>query len=112
MDTDDIAVPDRFEKQLKIFETFPQVDVVSSWIDEFEGTPEHIISTRKLPEYPFQIYKYAKKRCPINHPAAMFRKSAVLLAGGYQLFPLFEDYYLWIRLLLNEPFFIIFRRAY
>lgn len=31
----------------------------------------------------------------------MFRKSAVLAAGGYQHFPLFEDYYLWIRMLIN-----------
>ena len=31
----------------------------------------------------------------------MFRKSAVLAAGGYQHFPLFEDYYLWIRMLMN-----------
>lgn len=31
----------------------------------------------------------------------MFRKSAVLAAGGYRHFPLFEDYYLWIRMLMN-----------
>ena len=31
----------------------------------------------------------------------MFKKEAVLAAGGYQHFPFFEDYYLWIRMLLN-----------
>lgn len=31
----------------------------------------------------------------------MFKKDSVLFAGGYQHFPLFEDYFLWIRLLLN-----------
>ena len=31
----------------------------------------------------------------------MFRKSAVLKAGGYKHFPLFEDYYLWVRMLMN-----------
>lgn len=31
----------------------------------------------------------------------MFRKGAVLAAGGYQHFPLFEDYYLWVRMLMN-----------
>ena len=31
----------------------------------------------------------------------MFRKDAVIAAGSYQHFPLFEDYYLWIRMLLN-----------
>lgn len=101
MDTDDIAHPDRFEKQLEAFESFPQVEVVSSWIDEFIGDKDNVISTRKLPEYPYQIYRYAKKRCPVNHPAVMFRKNSILLAGGYRHFPLFEDYYLWIRLLLN-----------
>ena len=29
----------------------------------------------------------------------MFRKQAVLKAGGYLPFPLFEDYYLWARML-------------
>lgn len=101
MDTDDIAVPDRFEKQLKIFEKYPEVGVVSSWIDEFEGTPDNVISTRKLPEFHYQLLGYAKTRCPVNHPAAMFRKEVVLFAGGYMPFPLFEDYYLWIRMMLN-----------
>lgn len=101
MDTDDIARFDRFEKQLAVFEKYPQVEVVSSWIDEFEGSPENVISTRKLPEFPFEIYRYAKKRCPINHPTVMFRKNSVLFAGGYRPFPLFEDYYLWVRLLIN-----------
>ena len=95
MDTDDIASPDRFEKQLEAFRRFPQVEVVSAWIDEFSGEKNNITSTRKLPEYPYEIYKYAKKRCPVNHPVVMFRKNSILLAGGYRHFPLFEDYYLW-----------------
>ena len=101
MDTDDISLPNRFEKQLEIFKKYPQVEVVSSWIDEFELEPENVISTRKLPEYPYEIFKYAKKRCPINHPVVMFKKDSVLFAGGYKPFPLFEDYFLWVRLLLN-----------
>ncbi len=101
MDTDDVAMPDRFERQLSVFEKYPQVEVVSSWVDEFEFTPDNVISTRKLPKYPFEVYQYAKKRCPVNHPAAMFKRSSILFAGGYQPFPLFEDYFLWIRLLLN-----------
>ncbi|MBD5331384.1 MAG: glycosyltransferase [Bacteroides sp.] len=101
MDSDDIAKPYRFEKQIVVFQKYPQVEVVSSWIDEFIDTPENIISTRKLPEYPYQIFNFGKKRCPINHPAVMFKKESILFAGGYQHFPLFEDYYLWVRLLMN-----------
>ncbi len=101
MDTDDISLPTRFEKQLAVFDKYPEVDIVSAWIDEFIASPENIVSTRKLPEFPFEIYEYGKKRCPINHPVVMFKKSAVLLAGGYRHFPLMEDYYLWVRLLLS-----------
>lgn len=101
MDTDDIAKPDRFEKQLKVFQDNPNIDIVSSWIDEFESDVCNILSTRKLPETHEGICRYAQKRNPVNHPVVMFKKSAVIAAGGYQHFPLFEDYFLWVRMLLN-----------
>lgn len=101
MDTDDIAKPDRFKKQIEIFQKYPNIDIVGAWIEEFENNPSNIISIRKLPETSEDIYKYAKKRCPVNHPVVMFKKSSVLAAGGYQHFPLFEDYYLWVRMLKN-----------
>ena len=101
MDTDDIAKSNRFERQLDIFEKYSEIDVVGAWIDEFEGDVSHVISTRKLPEWHDEIVHFAKLRNPINHPVVMFKKEAVLAAGGYQHFPFFEDYYLWIRMLLN-----------
>lgn len=101
MDTDDIAKPDRFQKQVEVFEKHPEIDVCGAWIDEFEGNIDKIISTRKLPEWHNNIAAYAKKRNPINHPVVMFKKSAVVKAGSYQHFPLFEDYYLWVRMLMN-----------
>lgn len=101
MDTDDIAKSDRFQKQVEIFSQYPDVDVCSAWIDEFEDKVTNVISTRKLPETHEEIALYAKKRCPLNHPVVMFKKSAVIAAGGYLHFPLFEDYYLWVRMLMN-----------
>ena len=101
MDTDDVAKTNRFELQMKVFEEHPEYDVVGAWIDEFEDSISNVISTRKLPENHDEIYKYAQKRNPINHPVVMFRKTAVEAAGGYKHFPLFEDYYLWVRMLLN-----------
>ena len=35
----------------------------------------------------------------------MFKKHAVLAVGGYMHFPLFEDYYLWARMLINGAMF-------
>ena len=99
MDTDDIAKRNRFEKQIDVFQKMPEVDVVGAWVDEFEDNCNNVISTRRLPEHHKDIYKFAQMRNPINHPVVMFRKSAVLAAGGYRHFPLLEDYYLWVRML-------------
>ena len=101
MDTDDIAKPDRFQKQVEFLKANQDVDVVGCWTDEFIGDTDNIVSQRKLPEFHNDIIKFAKHRNPINHPTVMFRKKAVLDAGGYKHFPLFEDYYLWIRMLKN-----------
>lgn len=101
MDTDDICKPFRFEKQIAAFENHPEYDLVSSWIEEFVDTTDNIRTVRTLPEMPEQIREYGKRRCPVNHPVTMFKKSSVMQAGGYQHFPLLEDYYLWARMLVS-----------
>jgi len=99
MDTDDIALPQRFEKQLDIFIKNKDIDICSSWVSEFNDDENKIVSYRKVPENHDEIEKFAKRRNPMNHPAVMYKKSVVEKAGGYQHMPWFEDYYLWIRML-------------
>lgn len=100
MDTDDIALPDRFEKQLKVFGN-SEIDICSGWISEFDKDEEEILSYRKLPELHHEIINFARKRCPINHPAVMYKKAVVEKAGGYQKMMWFEDYYLWGRMIVS-----------
>ena len=57
---------------------------------------------RKVPKNDSEIKKYMKFRCPFNHVSVMFRKSAVMAAGGYQDLFWNEDYYLWIRMAENN----------
>lgn len=83
MDTDDISKPERCEKQLKRFEERPELAIVGAWVDEFTVSPEQIVSTRAVPTDSDAIYNFAKKRSAFNHPAVMYRKSAVLAQGGY-----------------------------
>lgn len=101
MDTDDICKSNRFEKQISFMENHGNVDVCGAWIEEFENSPEIITSIRKVPESHAEIYKYGKRRNPINHPVSVFRKSKIESVGGYIHFLLFEDYYLWARMLVN-----------
>ena len=111
MDTDDISMPDRFETQIKYMEEHPETDVLGSWIDEFIGSPSNIVSTRKLPEHHDKIREFAKKRNPINHPTVVFRRTAVEKAGNYRHFLLFEDYDLWVRMILNGAKFHNIQRS-
>lgn len=102
MDTDDICVPGRFEKQIKYMEIHPEVDIVGGQITEFIGAPDNIVSYRRVPLDNDSIYKYMKSRCALNHVTVMFKKSAVLKAGKYQDWFWNEDYYLWIRMMINK----------
>lgn len=101
MDSDDISKPDRCEKQLEVFEMYPDVSVVSGTIEEFFDDPERVVSRRQLPEFHDEIIEYAKSRNPFNHPCVMFKKEDLIRAGGYQDFYLLEDYYMWIRMLMK-----------
>lgn len=104
MDTDDQCYPTRFEKQIKFLEEHPNIDVVGSLTTEFtdDGNGvKKILSTKYFPETVEETERYSWKRCPVEHPAVIFKKQAVLKAGGYQHCLLFEDYHLWARMLVN-----------
>lgn len=105
MDTDDIALPHRFEKQIQYFNknAIPAVnyliDVCGSWVDEFDDDENNILSTRKLPEFHHAIATFSKKRNPVNHPSVMYKKDVIIKAGNYQPMDHFEDWFLWVRVL-------------
>ena len=101
MDSDDISKPNRFEVQLAILNKYPDIDVIGAAVDEFTTSTSDIISTRRLPKEGKDLFNFARKKNPINHPVVIFKKKAVLEVGSYLEFPLFEDYYLWGRMLMN-----------
>lgn len=109
MDSDDICKPQRFEKQVSFFEANPDIDICSSNIDEFKDSTDNIIARRVLPEHHDEIYRYGKRRCPVNHPAVMYRKSKVLAVGGYQNYP--EDVFLWFKMMVSGCRFYNFQES-
>lgn len=101
MDTDDIAVPDRFEMQLKAFEDDPGLDVCGGQIIEFEVSPDKPVAERRVPLSHEEIIEYQKKRSAFNHMTVMYKKSKVLAAGNYKHCPLMEDDMLWVDMILS-----------
>lgn len=96
MDTDDICVPERFEKQVDFIAKNPDVVILGGQIAEFGRDIEDIVSYRRVPTTHHEIVAFTRKRCPFNHMTVAYRKSEVLACGGYE--DLQEDYYLWIKL--------------
>ena len=101
MDSDDVAIKDRFEQQLKVFSEQPELDILGGDISEFIDAEDNIVAYRKVPMENATIKNYLKKRCPFNHVSVMYKKEAVLSAGNYMDWFWNEDYYLWIRMFEN-----------
>ena len=107
MDSDDISRPERCEKELAVLSAHPEISIVGSFIEEFidiepdSYVPSSIKTRRIVPEKTDDIFTFAKRRNPFNHPSVMYRKADVIAAGNYQDMLYIEDYYLWIRMLLS-----------
>lgn len=101
MDSDDISVPERCEKQLARFAVNPELALLGGVIEEFDNRTGNVISVRVTPESNHEIRKYARRRSPVNNVTAMYRKSAVLAVGGYRDLRRAEDYDLYIRMLIQ-----------
>lgn len=100
MDSDDIAAPDRFEKQKSFLQANLDVDIVGGQITEFIDVESNIVGLRNVPLLSADINVYIKARCPFNHMTVMFRKDKILAVGNYIDWHYNEDYFLWIRMFL------------
>jgi glycosyltransferase involved in cell wall biosynthesis len=96
MDADDIAMPHRFEVQLPLI---ADADIVGAGLLEFVENTDRIVGQRVPPLDPADITRYARMHDPFNHPTVVYRRQAVLAAGGYGDHPLMEDYALFARMI-------------
>lgn len=99
LDSDDVAVEDRFEQQLEYLQNHPETDVISGYIGEFAEGPDKVDRVRKVPLTHEKIVKKGRFRCPVNHPSVMFRRQAVIDAGNYREYRSMQDYELWMRMI-------------
>lgn len=101
MDTDDIALPERFEKQVAFMQANPDVAASSAVLEEWNEDFSRCLSVRELPTSIDAVRKFARRRCPLSHPLAIYRKSVVESVGGYPPLRKAQDYGLWGLLLSN-----------
>ena len=99
MDADDISLPTRCEKLLKLFEEHSELSIAGTNIDEFYDDPSHIVSSRVVPSDYKAICKFMRRRSAFNHPTVMFKKSEVIRCGGYGQMRRKQDFDLFSRML-------------
>ncbi|WP_034943048.1 glycosyltransferase family 2 protein [Erwinia oleae] len=97
MDTDDICLPDRFEKQIPYMEAHPDVALLGAAVIEFDEHGRERL--KRLPLGNDEIKHFARMKNPFNHMCVVFRKEKVIAAGSYQHHLFMEDYNLWLRMI-------------
>lgn len=103
MDGDDVCHPQRLAKQLDSFRKDSSLTLVASSVRHF---PRMEIKGGMLAYEAWQnstlthseITTNLFVESPFAHPSVMFRRTAIIDAGGYRCMPWAEDYDLWLRL--------------
>lgn len=117
VDTDDICIKDRFEKQIDFFKNNRDIDIIGGQIYEFIDDLNNISGVREVPLEHQELINFSKKKSPFNNMTIAYKKEAILNAGGYHHHLWMEDYNLFLRLiakgykLQNLPDFLVYARV-
>lgn len=93
MDSDDISLPKRFEKQVRFLQRHKSVGILGTFFHIF-GNIDRIEKKKRYPKLSHML-----ETCPVGHPTVMIRKS-VLDEYNLRYDPHYkhaEDYELWTR---------------
>lgn len=99
MDSDDIAIPHRMERQLAFLRNAPTCVAVGGSILEIDTDGDPLCCSR-LPNSHAEIESnLLHRRTGLYHPTAMLRTEALRAVGGYRKeYQWVEDHDLWLRL--------------
>ena len=99
MDSDDVALPDRFSKQVAALVAHPQVGLIAGAYELIDDRDRPIASLKQPGDHDALVEIMLTGRNPICHPLVMYRKSVIDKVGGYDasMYPS-DDLDLWLRM--------------
>lgn len=101
MDGDDIAFPDRIQKQVSFLESNPKIDILGGALKLINQKGKET-SFRRYPAKGFSLLVYFTFRSPLAHPTVMMRRRIVEEGFRYdESLSKAEDLDLWLRLFLS-----------
>jgi GT2 family glycosyltransferase len=106
MDADDVALPERFARQVAHLDAEPAVDVLGCRVALLDdGAPFGNAGMRAYVDWSNTLVTHEAiaadmlVESPLAHPSVMMRAAALRGLGGYRAFEGPEDYDLWLRAL-------------
>ncbi len=103
MDADDVALPDRFARQLELAQSDDRLGLVAARVEAFpaaavgRGLARYVAWQNGLVS-PEDHARELFIEAPVCHPSVLLRATAVDQVGGWRAFDGPEDYDLWLRL--------------
>ncbi|MEA2781826.1 MAG: hypothetical protein QOK29_3370 [Rhodospirillaceae bacterium] len=97
LDSDDIALPQRLERQLRHLEANGNIALLGSWAERMDDMGQ---TNRRLmpPVNPAELVRALSSTNPFIHSSVMYRTAVARKLGGYRaVFEAAEDYDLWLR---------------
>ena len=102
LDSDDVALPDRLERQVAFLEAHPDHALVGGHTLIIDDHSQEI-GIRHYPTDYASICRTITRYNPIAQPAVMLRRSLLDSAPYDPSFPRCQDYALWLRLAAEHP---------
>lgn len=98
MDSDDISMPDRFQKQIDLMENWDELEVIGTGAILINGDGIEI-GRKKFPSDYKKISKILMSGVPVFDPSVVIRSETLKKIGAFdnRLAPA-DDYYLWLSL--------------
>jgi glycosyltransferase involved in cell wall biosynthesis len=115
LDADDVALPERLERQRDFLERHPEVGLLGTAAREVDGIGREVGVVRP-PTEDAALRGTLIRHNPFVHSSVMMRRSVLEQAGGYDpSFPVAQDYDLWMRMsrvtrMANLPEPLVVRR--
>jgi glycosyltransferase involved in cell wall biosynthesis len=115
LDADDVALPERLERQRAFLAAHPEVGVLGTGAREVDAAGSTVRVVRP-PVEDAAIRRALIRANPMVHSSVMLRRELLLEVGGYdESLPVAQDYDLWMRLaritrLANLPEALVVRR--
>ena len=94
MDSDDISIPNRFEKQVAYLMSNKSISVVGGAIQEFSSS-NPCLKVRHYPQNMETIRNYICKASPLAHPSVMMRREIFDVIKYNERYRMSQDIALW-----------------